>query len=164
MVETGAASSAQPRVEVEAEEAEDLFSICPFNARVEAEAEEAARQAICPLTMEETQQEEDETRVEESAGDASPSKLARIAGVEHRETEKQQDQKATQSMERRQCQSCSFPATSKTETDCSFRSADTDQWWLTHCCLCCMQSAGVRHGRHCGGAAGTKPWLAQTRG
>ena len=59
MVETGAASSAQPRVEVEAEEEDYIFSICPFNARVEAEAEEAARQATCPLTMEETQQEED---------------------------------------------------------------------------------------------------------
>ena len=163
MVETGAASSAQ-RMEVDAEEADDLLSIRTFNSRVEAEAAEAAQQAICPLTMEETQQEEDETRVEESAGDASPSKLARIAGVEHRETGKQQDQEETQSMERRQCQSCSFPATLKTEADISFRSPDTDQWWLTHCCLCCMQSAGVRHGRHCGGAAGTKPWLAQTHG
>ena len=75
--------------------------------------------------MEETQQEEDETRVEESAGDASPSKIARIAGVKHRATYKQPDDEETQSMERRQCQSCSFPATSKTEADCSVRSADT---------------------------------------
>ena len=163
MGETGAASSAQP-MEMEAQEADDPFCFSPFTPFMEDEAAEAAQQAICPLTMEETQQEEDETRVEESAGDASPSKIARIAGVKHPETKKQPDDEETQSMERRQCQSCSFPATLKSEADISFRSPDTDQWWLTHCCLCCMQSAGVRHGRHCGGAAGTKPWLAQTHG